>query len=154
LADVKKKNLLVQKIQNQILSQCRSMYFSEFKKYHFETKPLTWEEIVKLCCQKGIDHSKLKWSSDTMLLQNACQSPSCPHFLKPSAKRLRDHLGGWQEKMPRGFHAFINNHISLSNEEIYEQFLKERGISNVETLDVDKDYVIDYINLVKSGYSA
>lgn len=153
LADTNKKNLVVQRIQSQILSQCRSMYFNEFKKCHFETKPLTWEEIRKLCEVKNIDYNKLKYNADSMLLQNACQSPSCPHFLKPSAKRLRDHLGGWQEKMPRGFHFYISNHISLKDEEIYSHYLKERNITSIENYDVDKQYVIDYIRLVKNGYN-
>ena len=150
-ADTKK---LVHRIKVRILSGCKENYFKQFQSSHFNTKPLKWEEIEKLATERGIDSKQLRYCSDSMLIMNACQSPDCPHFLKPVSKSLRDHLGGWQEKMPRGFHLFVNNHLSQSEDEILEQYKKERNIADFAKYKKSDEEVLDYIRLVKEAYVA
>lgn len=145
---------IAHRIKVKILAKCKQQYFKMFQECHFNIKPLKWEEIVKLAKERGIDHTQLRYCEDSMLLLNACQSPDCPHFLVPNSKSLRDHLGGWQEKMPRGFHLFVNNHLSKSEEEILEQYKKERGITNFDKYNKTDQEVLEYIQLVKSAYVA
>lgn len=79
----------------------------------------------------------------------------CPHFLKPNVKPLRDHLGGWQDKMPYGFHLFVSNHLSLSDDEIMKQFMAERKIASwEEKYKTTEDRVLGYIKMVKDKYCA
>lgn len=150
--DAKKK--FTQRVKTQILSKCKQQYFEEFQKCHFDVKPLRWKEIKAHCEANGTDATKIKYTKDTMLVTNACQSPDCPHFLKPNSKRLRDHLGGWQEKMPRGFHMFVNNHMGNTEEDIYGLFVKQRGISEIEKYGLTAEKAIEYVRIVKESYKA
>lgn len=150
----KDKKKMAHRIKTKILSKAKVQYYQEFQKIHMNVKPMAWEEIVALCEQKGIDHSKLVYDKSSMMLLNACMAPDCPHFLKPNSKPLRDHLGGWQDKMPYGFHLFISNHLSLEDGEILKQFKAERKIDDdwgkYNTCD---DIVLDYIKMVKAKYN-
>jgi hypothetical protein len=152
LGDKKKKTQIVAKITTQVLSKAKASYFEEFKKAHFNVEPMKWDEILKYCASNGLPYSNLKYNAEYGLVTNACQSRDCPHFLKYSVKRLRDHLGGWQEKMPRGFHQFIRNHMALSNVEVYQQYVKQMGIGSIEKYDVTQDDVMGYIAMVKRQY--
>lgn len=116
------------RIVTQVVGVAKLQYFAEFKKVHFNIKPLTWEYILKYCNENGLDSTKLKYSEKTMLCQNACCSPECPHFLKAKDRKIRSHMGAWQGTVPRGFHLFISDHLSLSVDEIYDQFMQERNI--------------------------
>jgi hypothetical protein len=149
--DAKKK--FVQRVKTQILSKCKLQYFSEFQKNHWEVKPLKWDQIQTYCTANNIDATQIKYTKDSMLVTNACQSPDCPHFLKPNPKRLRDHLGGWQEKMPRGFHLFVNNHMGSTEEEIYGLFVTERGIKEIEKYGLTREKAVEYVRTVKAGYN-
>jgi len=146
------KSKFVQRVKTQILSKCKIQYFEEFQKCHFNVRPLLWEEIVSHCKASGSDHTKIKYVEGSRLVTNACQSPDCPHFLKPNSKRLRDHLGGWQTKMPRGFHLFVNNHMGSTEEEIYQMFVTQRGIKEIEKYGLTKDATVEYVKMVKMSY--
>ena len=152
LGDKKKKTQIVARITTQVLSKSKANYFEEFKKAHFNIIPMKWDDILKYCASNGLPYSNLKYNAEYGLVTNACQSRDCPHFLKYSVKRLRDHLGGWQEKMPRGFHQFIRNHMALSDAEVYQQYVKQMGIGSIEKYDVTKDDVMGYIAMVKRQY--
>merc|ERR1712048_659770 len=110
----------------------KHMYFNTFQEAHMNVKPLTWNEIVEYCDANGLDSKKINYNPERMLVINACQSRDCPHFLKVNSKPLRDHLGGWQEKLPRGFHLYVSNHLSMDDEQILINFMKERKIDDLE----------------------
>lgn len=148
--DYKKK--MEKRISTQILGKAKRAYFDEFKKAHFDTKPMDWETILEKCRLLGLDHKDLKYDHVSKLLGNACQSERCPHFLVPKNKQIRSHMGGWQAKLPRGFHSYVQNHLSLTIDEIYEQFVKERGLK-LDYYDVTAEYVKEYIEMVKTGYT-
>merc|ERR1712194_691246 len=152
LSDKTKKSQIVAKITTQVLSKAKASYFEEFKKAHFAVEPMKWEQVVQYCSAHGLPYANLKFNAEYGLVTNACQSIDCPHYLKYSVKRLRDHLGGWQEKMPRGFHCFVRNHMALSDAEIYQQYLKQSGIKSIDKYNVTQADVMEYIELVKHGY--
>jgi len=147
------KSAINKVIMTGIMSRVKHLYFTEFQKCHMNIKPLTWEEIVEYCRANNLDHSKIAYNPVTMLVTNACQSRDCPHFLRVNKKPLRDHLGGWQEKLPRGFHAYVNNHMSLSTDEILAGFKKERNIHDLTKFNSSEEEALEYVRMVKESYA-
>ena len=140
-------------IMTGIMSIVKQLYFKEFQACHMNVKPLSWEEIVQYCNENGLDSKEIKHNPESMLVINACQSRDCPHFLIANSKRLRDHLGGWQEKLPRGFHMFVSNHMSLSDEEILTGFKKERQIQDLTKFNSTEEEALEYVKMVKESYA-
>jgi len=147
------KDAIRQAIMTGIMSRVKKLYFEEFQKCHMNIKPLKWEEIVEYCKENGIDYSKIQYDAESMLVKNACQSRECPWFLVVTGKRLRDHLGGWQEKLPRGFHMYVNNHLSLTDEEILAGFKKERQIDDLTKYKSTEEEALAYVKMVKKSYA-
>jgi hypothetical protein len=140
-------------IMTGIMSIVKQLYFKEFQACHMNVKPLSWEEIVQYCNENGLDSEAINHNPESMLVTNACQSRDCPHFLIANNKRLRDHLGGWQEKLPRGFHMFVGNHMSLCDEEILTGFKKERQIQDLTKFNSTEEEALEYVRMVKESYA-
>lgn len=103
-------------------------YMKLFKSSHWgiETKP--WDEIVKICEQKGIDASKLEYNATSQMIANACMSDNCPHQFVPQSKRkFLNHLGGWQGMCPRSFHLFVASNKTKSTEDIFSSYMASKG---------------------------
>jgi len=147
------KDSMNKSIMTGIMSRVKHLYFEEFQKCHMNIKPLTWKEIEDYCNENGLDASAIHYNPESMLVTNACQSRDCPHFLKVNKKPLRDHLGGWQEKLPRGFHMFVSNHMSLSSEEILTAFIKERNIHDLTKYNSNEEEALEYVRMVKTSYA-
>jgi hypothetical protein len=146
-------------IKKRIMYSCmdefKRRYFKIFKANHWGVKPKSWEEIVAVCKERGIDYSKLEYNETTRMLTNACMSDKCPHQYVPTSKRkLANHMGGWQGMCPRNFHGFVRNNLESSTEEIYTKFLANRVIKDIARYGVTKDQVIEYIQLVKESFNA
>lgn len=147
------KQAIAKAITTGIMSRVKHLYFKEFQAAHMNVKPLSWEEIVEYCTENGLDSKAIKYNPENMLVINACQSRDCPHFLKVNSKRLRDHLGGWQEKLPRGFHMFVSNHMSLTDEEILAGFKKERKIYDLTKNGSTDQEALEYVKMVRESYA-
>lgn len=146
------KNTINNAIMLGIMGKAKSMYFNAFQDCHMNVKPLSWSEIEEYCKENKMDASKINYNSENMLVINACQSRDCPHFLKVNSKRLRDHLGGWQEKLPRGFHMYVNNHLSMDNDQILKNFMKEKNIDDLSKFGSNTEEALEYVKMVKESY--
>jgi len=146
------KKKMAHRIKTKILSRSKKSYFDYFQVNHKNVHPMTWSEISEYCKENNIDQTKLSYDPNTMICLNACQAKDCPHFLKANTKPLRDHLGGWQELLPWGFHAFISRKRWLEDQQIYDQFLVEKNISDFSKYNATMESVLGYIKLVKKAY--
>merc|ERR1712110_541276 len=108
------------------------------------------EEIQRLCKERGIDHTKLQYNKKNGLLENACMSKDCPHFLKP-VRAIRSHMSGWQWKLPYGFHSYVSNHSAKSVDDIYEGFEKERSGEKKAWFGKYPQEVKSYIAMIQSS---
>jgi len=57
----------------------KKSYFKIFKTNHWGITPKSWEEITKVCKERGIDASALEYNETTKMVRNACMSDNCPH---------------------------------------------------------------------------
>lgn len=77
-------------------------------------------------------------------------SPLCPFFLQTSEKFNR-HLGGWQGKMPLGFHRFVKARANQTVEKLYQQAtIKWKGFP--DKFNVTAEFARDYITKTLSSY--
>ena len=86
------------------------------------------------------------------LLNNACNAPNCPFFLKVTNEvNLKRHLDGWVGRMPMGFHKFVAKNLELSKEAIFEKLCKDCHFS-VDLYKVTKEFTLNYIEKVINYY--
>jgi len=147
----KSDKTLGKRITFQLMDKLQRDYFDAFKTVHWNIKPLSWEEIKAHCEANHKDISKLNFNPERKIVLNACMAPECPHFLKYNPKRLRNHLGGWQTELPKGFHLYVYEHKDKSEEEIYDEFVKERKIKDIAAYNTTKEKVLDYIKTIRSA---
>ena len=58
----------------QIYDFAKKLYLKTFTEQHWLVKPLKEEEIKKICEEKGVKFSDLKFDSTSKLCTNACLS--------------------------------------------------------------------------------
>lgn len=51
-------------------------------KTHFLVRPLTYEELMKKCDEKGIDVKTIAYNIKSGLAANCCFSEKCPFYLE------------------------------------------------------------------------
>lgn len=142
---------LIQKNRSALLEHCNIIYPKEFRKIHWNVKPMSWEDIVEECKIRNIDSSKLIYDPKKKMCSNACMARDCPFFLVPSSKKMRNHMGGWQGMLPKGFHLFIANNGHKTEDQLFGEFLSRENIKNLAFYKTDEKDVRDYIKLVKSN---
>jgi hypothetical protein len=76
-------------------------------KTHMLVKPLTYEELLKECQQKGIDVTLIGYNEKSGLAGNCCLSKECPFYLVVKGQEFKKHLQIWKNKIPRSFHAWV-----------------------------------------------
>lgn len=141
------------KLMYSCMDSFKKTYIKVFKTNHWGVTPKSWDEICAICKIKGIDVSKLEYNPDTKMVRNACMSDNCPHQYVPKTRRkLANHMGGWQGLCPRSFHAFVTQHATESPEAIYTQFTTLRKIKDISAFGVDKQKVLDYIQVIKDNF--
>lgn len=152
--DTSKK--LIKRINYQLLDELSQVYYKEFKHLHWNTLPLKKAEIEKECKERNIDISTLGYSEETGLCGKACVSKTCPWFLyvRNKDRSLRNHLGGWQNFLPIGFHHFVKTNPTKTTDEIYEEFIvKHNNVKNMEAAGVTVEQCKQYITDVKNHYA-
>jgi hypothetical protein len=146
---------LKKRIMYACMDQFKKTYLKSFKGNHWGVTPKSWEEIVKICEEKGIDASKLDYNPETQMVRNACMSDNCPHQFVPKTRRkLANHMGGWQGLCPKAFHQFVTQHSTESPEEVYTKFCTQRNIKDISAFGVDKQKVLDYIVVIQKSFTA
>jgi hypothetical protein len=152
--DTSKK--LVKRINYQLLDELATIYYKEFKKLHWNTLPLKKDEIEKECKDRNIDIATLGYSQDTGLCSKACVSKTCPWFLyvRNKDRSLRNHLGGWQNFLPAGFHLFVRANPGKTVNEIFDEFIvKQNNVQKMDAAGVTEEECKKYIADVKTHYA-
>lgn len=128
----------------------KKLYLSTFLQQHWSIKPLRLEEIKEKCKEKNINFSEYQFNPSSKLCTNACLSKECPFFLEICD--LRKHLGGWKNKIPRGFHNQIQQQHKLGLNELYEFAQKKwKGFPNA--YDVTEETAKKYLQDLKESYT-
>lgn len=93
-------------LQEEALQTLKRNFALYFQKIHAHILPLSPQDVVEACKQRGVEPKKLMYDNERHLVRNACMAPDCPFFLEPSTT-LGKHLGTWQGKCPRAFHKLL-----------------------------------------------
>lgn len=152
--DTSKK--LIKRISYQLLEEIAATYYKEFKRLHWNTLPMTKDEIQNECKAKNIDFNTLGYDASSGLCKNACVSKTCPWFLyvRSKARSLRNHLGGWQNFLPIGFHTYVHANLAKSVDEIYTEYIINKGHANdMKAAGVNEEECKKYIGDVKAHYA-
>ena len=147
---------LIKKVHFQLLDELSQLYYKEFKRTHWNMIPATEEQIRKDCATKKIDFDSLKFDKASGFCKEACVCQSCPWYLfvRKKERSLRNHLGGWQNFLPRGFNSYIRAHPSDTAAAMYEEFIVKRGNAHaLKAVDATPEQCIEYIQKLKDFYA-
>ncbi|KAL4480346.1 hypothetical protein ABPG74_020862 [Tetrahymena malaccensis] len=137
---------------NELFSKVEEHYVKVFIEQHWNVQPINKEQLIKYCEEKGVVFDTLQFDEASLLCKNACMSPLCPFFLKTSEKFNR-HLGGWQGKLPLGFHRFVKARANQTVDKLYQQATtKWKGFP--AKFNVTPEFAKDYISKTLSSYVA
>jgi len=136
---------------NELFLSLEKHYSKLFVEQHWNVQPLSKEELVAHCERKGVVFDTLLFDDASLLCKNACLSPLCPFFLQTSEKFNR-HLGGWQGKMPLGFHRFVKARATQTADKLYDLAItKWKGFPG--KFDVTPEFARTYIENTLKSYA-
>lgn len=128
-------------LHRNILKKC----FELFAQHHFWVKPVSKDELGRLCAEKNINMGKIHRNANGMLT-NACLSPKCQHFLVPMTRvEMRAHMALWCRRKPNRFHADTIAHLKsgVSPKQITADYFRNGKVS--AKYGKDEQFVEEYI---------
>ncbi|KRX05847.1 hypothetical protein PPERSA_03784 [Pseudocohnilembus persalinus] len=150
LSQINQENIKFMPGYSVFFEEIEQLYTQNFQQNHWGIRPIKQEEVKQICKEKGIEYGQLKFTISG-LLENACCARNCSFFLQPR-EDLDKHLAGWQGKIPKGFHRFVNSRLEMSSKQLMKQAKLKWGKAFPNKYGVDEKYVMKYFQETLEAY--